>query len=240
MNSRPLWLLCPLIAASCSVARAQPSDSPLILGEPVRRQMTPLPATPKTAAMMVAGVDVSGLSGSAALARLKTALAPKLNAPIRLVVGDYQYSYTRGELGASLDYDAMLQIARKNGEAPLRLDVDEKRLTKELRILDEQVKQDFESTALNIGGSAVRVRLALEGDVETHAELITMPWKAPVAPKPDDVATPRASNGKFPYLLASFSTSYNAGLRGRTTNLKMAAKHINGTVIAPGAVFFGQ
>lgn len=232
-----LWLL-PALFATTTIARAQ-TTQPIIIGEPVRRQMMPAPAA-KTATT-AAGMDISGLSDQAALAKLQTALAPQLKAPIRLVIGDYQYSYRRDELGASIDYAAMLQLARKNGAAPLRLEADDKRIVAALRVLDAQVKQDFENTALNVGGSAVRVKMALQGNVASHAELVTIPFKS--APDPI-IETPaetkeqeKVGQGAYPYLLASFSTPYDAGLRGRTTNLKMAARNINGTIVAPGAVF---
>ena len=41
----------------------------------------------------------------------------------------------------------------------------------------------------------------------------------------------------FPDLLAKFSTNYNAGDTGRTTNLRLAAQKITGTVLMPGEEF---
>lgn len=41
----------------------------------------------------------------------------------------------------------------------------------------------------------------------------------------------------FPDLLGSFSTKYNAGNINRTTNLRLAATKVNGTVVAPGETF---
>lgn len=41
----------------------------------------------------------------------------------------------------------------------------------------------------------------------------------------------------FPDLLATFSTHYYASNKNRTTNLKLAANKINGTVLLPGEVF---
>lgn len=41
----------------------------------------------------------------------------------------------------------------------------------------------------------------------------------------------------FPDLLSSFSTNYSASAVGRTTNLRLAASKINGTVVMPGEVF---
>ena len=252
MKSR--FILIVLAASAGSIAHAQPTDSPLILGEPVRNQIasvTPAPtansaktAPAKTApksAMLAAGVNIAGLSQTQAKAKLRAALAPKLKEPIRLVIGEYQYTYTRAELGASIDYAAMIQSARKSGAAALRLDVDKTKVVRELKLLDSQVKADFENTALNIGGSATRVQLALQGQPKPFAEMLTTPFQsAPDAVVETPVTqTPAAKvgSGKYPYLLADFSTSYNASLRGRTTNLKMAARNINGTVVAPGAIF---
>ena len=251
MKFRFIASVSPLaLALACGVAHAQQVDSPIILGDPVRHQTTSVTPAPKAAPAKIvrkytataAGVDISGLSETAARAKLRAALAPKLKEPIRLVIGDYQYTYTRAELGASIDYDSMFDAAHKTGAAALRLDVNKNKVTRELNLLNAQVKQDFEDKALNVGGSAVRVRMALEGQPKPFAEILTIPFKSAPDPviknnEPGDAATAKAGSGKFPYLLADFSTSYNAGLRGRTTNLRMAAAHINGTVVASGAVF---
>ncbi len=255
MKFRFILALSPLALSLASVAsgvaHAQQVDVPIIIGEPVRNQtasVTPAPSPSPAPAQITrkytttaAGIDITELSESAAKAKLRAALEPKLKEPIRLVIGDYQYTYTRAELGASMDYDSMVKVANKTGAAALRLDVSKAKIVKELRLLDAQVKEDFENTALNIGGSAVRVRLALEGQPKPFAEMLTVPYKSapdPVieADKPDEVPA-AVGSGKYPYLLADFTTSFNAGLRGRTTNLKMAAKNINGTIVAPGAVF---
>lgn len=41
----------------------------------------------------------------------------------------------------------------------------------------------------------------------------------------------------FPYLISSFSTRYDASNTNRSTNLRIAAEKINGTVLLPGEVF---
>ena len=116
---KALWLLCPILAAATTLARAQTAaadhhrrtgaspDDAVARREPVKVKT----------ATLAAGVDVSGLSDAAALAKLKTALAPQLKTPIRLVIGDYQYTYTRDELGAEIPYAQLLRAARKNGVA---------------------------------------------------------------------------------------------------------------------------
>ena len=208
---------------------------------PAKSSVKPSAKAASKNAILAAGVDISGLSESAAKAKLRAALEPQLKQPIRLVIGDYQYTYTRAELGASVDYASMYSVARKTGAAALRLDVDKTKVMRELTLLNSQVKADFEDKALNVGGSAVRVRMALEGQPKPFVEMLTVPFQSAPDPvvesAPDDAATAKVGSGKFPYLLADFSTSYNAGLRGRTTNLKMAASHINGTIVSPGAIF---
>lgn len=226
-----------------------PYEAPIVIGEPVRHQSGV--ATPKPAAKpapvskaSVAGVSIVGLTDGNAVAKMRTALAPKLKEPVRLVIGDYQYTFLREELGASLPLWPMMRQARKiNGDAPLRLQVDEAKLIAALKDLDLQVREDFENTTLNVGASAARIKLGLEATpIASAVTLVSMPLPKPEkpvekAPEVEPVKSSNSPSDKFPYLVASFSTRYDAGLRGRTVNLKMAAKNINGTVVGPGNVF---
>ena len=52
-----------------------------------------------------------------------------------------------------------------------------------------------------------------------------------------NVTTNMIGTEAFPDLLSSFSTNYNARDTDRTTNLKLAANKINGTVLMPGETF---
>ena len=51
------------------------------------------------------------------------------------------------------------------------------------------------------------------------------------------VTTNMIGTEAFPDLLSSYSTNYNSYAVGRTTNLRLAASKINGTVLMPGEVF---
>lgn len=66
-----------------------------------------------------------------------------------------------------------------------------------------------------------------------EAEEYTIPLKITKPP----VTTNMIGTEAFPDLLSSFSTSYNAKNKDRTTNLKLASNKINGTVIMPGETF---
>ena len=52
-----------------------------------------------------------------------------------------------------------------------------------------------------------------------------------------NVTTNMISSEAFPDLLSSFSTKYSVRATARTTNLKLAASKINGTVLMPGETF---
>ncbi len=232
----------------------QPNDSPLIIGEPVRRQSGTLPSAPRPKSppkfvpkpnASVAGVSIVGLSDVAAVAKLRAGFAAQLKEPVRLVIGDYQYTFLREELGASLPFWPLMRQARaKNGDVPLRLQIDGAKLLAALQDLDAQVRADFEKTGLNVGTSAARIKIALEAaPIPSSIALVTLPLKA-IATRPDakpdkteTVKSENAPSGRYPYLLANFSTRYDASLRGRTTNLRMAAKNIDGTVVGAGKTF---
>ena len=69
--------------------------------------------------------------------------------------------------------------------------------------------------------------------LEEGKEEYTIPLKI-LYPK---VTTNMIGTEAFPDLLSSFSTKYNARDTDRTTNLKLAANKINGTVLMPGETF---
>lgn len=51
------------------------------------------------------------------------------------------------------------------------------------------------------------------------------------------ISTNMIGSEAFPNLLSTFSTNYNANQTNRTTNLRLAANKINGTVLMPGQTF---
>lgn len=224
-----------LVAASLFIAsaRATRAQEPL-LDEPVRHAA---PGARVAARVVVAGVDVTGLSDAAALAKLRAALEGERKKPLRLVIGEYQYTFGRDEFGAQIPYVSLLREARASGTASLRLEGDRARIVKELRLLAPQVSEDFERTSLNVGGTAVRVEKALEAAEPTLEALVTLaPEPRVTAPSEPERPASGAPQG-FSYLLADFSTAYKASLRGRTTNLRKAAQNMNGTIVPPNGIF---
>jgi len=225
-----------------------PSESPIIIGEPVRHQDAPLSSRPTSRVKRgsAAGISVSGLRDAAALDKINRALSPELRAPFRTVIGSYQYTFRREELGAVLALRPMLQGARRGEEMPLQLRVNRAKLEAALRELDGQVRGDFGDVGLDVPTSADKIEAALEASPPKAREALAIIRVQPASnsqtsgDRPDTAPQPgqtKLGKGAFPYLLASFSTKYDASLKGRTVNLRMAADHINGTVVPSGGVF---
>lgn len=62
-------------------------------------------------------------------------------------------------------------------------------------------------------------------------------YNVPIKYTAPEVTTNMIGTEAFPDRLSYFTTKYNAGQRDRTTNLRLAAGKVNGTVIMPGEIF---
>ncbi|MDQ3813917.1 MAG: VanW family protein, partial [Armatimonadota bacterium] len=164
--------------------------------------------------------------------------------------GTESYEMTRAELGASLPLYKLVHEARGlSDDVPLRFEVDIQQAQRALRRLAERINRRAEPVSLDVedgkavlhggdgvelavGGSAWRVKEALEAQPpRSQVELDVQ--RTPSGEDGQSEATLR----QFRYLLASFSTLYDASLRGRTHNLRIAARNVNGAIIPAGEVF---
>lgn len=125
---------------------------------------------------------------------------------------------------------------------------------------DEDTPRRPQRATLAIEGSILRVARAIESDAaQNRVEIVvsfspftpqtTPPKTAPPSTptptiKPIKNAPPTTStrNGKSlykdaPVLLAAFSTPYDSKIEGRTENLRLAAKFMNGSLVKSGRVF---
>lgn len=77
-------------------------------------------------------------------------------------------------------------------------------------------------------------------DIENAKTIISEPkeqYEIPLIITKAEKTVQEIGTEAFPDLLATFSTKYNAGDTNRTTNLKLSAGKINGTVLLPGDEF---
>lgn len=223
-----------------------------------RDESTPPPAAQKAPASpaftgrfsktSVAGISISNLTTEEATRRLTRELAPKLDAPIALTDGRVYLKRKRHDFGIELDLGQMLARAQR-GDAfvPLALRVDAPRFTAVLRRLAPhfalearpaqpvlfkghvQIRKEAPWQRLNIGASVPRVAAQLEKKAAAQALQLTVQRHNP------DVTAARLKG--VDAVIGTFTTRFNAGLVGRTTNMRTAIGVIDGTLVPAGAVF---
>lgn len=212
---------------------------------------TARPKTQKAPALKplsIGGVSIRGLNDLGVIKKIRAAHQDKLRAYVELWDGESAQRLRRAELGASIPYYKLLADARIlsdiGGDVPLRFEVDLDQAIKAMKTLAKKINRRASTTTIDIDsagnvlssggagvtlaveGSALRVKAALENEPpQSYAELV-------VARQPGT-----GNSSRFKYLLAQYSTPYDAGIRGRTKNLKMAAQNVNGTVVEAGKVF---
>jgi hypothetical protein len=239
-----------------------PDASEIPLRPPIKATPTPRPKAPQAApraVIRVGGADVSTGSESQALASLRAAHSSRLEQPVVLRLGAREWWTTREELGARLPLLDLLRGARSRArigqvtDLPLRYGLDEPTALKYLQGLAPKVRREPQEVGagagrdgeeLSIGGSLARVRAALEAG-DTTVELLSRPIafvpkpreETPVTELPMQGVGVQSGDARFPVLLAEYSTKFNARLRDRTVNLKVAAQQIDRTVVPHNGVF---
>ena len=206
---------------------------PVRAGQPGGEVIIVTPDTPafKIPSASVGGVSIYGLSDLEAYQKLKAAFEPRLKETIVFDDGTKEWTTSREQAGISIPYAALIKQARQNkGDVPLRFEVNKGAAEKLMRGI--AAKADY--AKISIPASVMRLQAATEKTTPiSHIKLVALRL-----PEVKEVPV-KANSGlaKFPYVLAEFSSRYDASLRGRTNNLRMAAKLVNGTVIPDGSVF---
>ena len=198
------------------------------------------------------GVSVKGLSRTEAIRRLKRELAPTLDKKIQLRAGPKGAIQTvtrrRADMGFETDIGKMVaRLERGDKYVPVFFRVDIDKAQRALRrvqnglntsprdarpVVYQQkvvIRSQKPGGALNIGASAVALRQRAEKDAaQTRFPLI----RKAVAPK----ITTGSLKG-IDAILETFTTSLNPNKKGRTTNVRIASKTIDGTLLKPDGVF---
>ena len=198
------------------------------------------------------GISVKGLNREAAIRRLRRELAPKLDKKIQLRAGPANDVKTvtrrRGDVGFEVDLGKIIaRLERGDKYVAVFFRVDTNRAQKALR----HVQNEFNTSPrdarpvvyrkkvgihsaksggrLDIGASAVALRGQAERDAaQTRFSLV----RKAVAPK-----VTAADLEGIDAILQTFSTSLNPGKKGRTTNVRVASRAIDGTILKAGATF---
>ena len=206
---------------------------------------TAMPTAPKTS---VAGVDVTGLSPALVRQRLERELAPRLDYKHALTENGTTVWRRRRDLGAQLDIARVLaRLQRGERYVPLLLQVDRDAAIRALRRLAPnyavalrdakpeekngkvEIIAERSARELNLGASSWMLKQQLENDAGKREialrARVTEPHRT------------RADLQGIDGVIGRYTTRYNSGKVGRTENMRLGIKAVNGTLLKSGATF---
>lgn len=187
-----------------------------------------------------------------------------LRTPIKLVVGPWEFTTTRGRLGARVDLaalEAMLVAARDErsplrryhfeafGDAPLELPIPARLEGDEamefLMGVRDQVAQRARDARIDVRTGKITpetrgLSLDVHGTLDVLAEAIfvgTATVQARVVQGEVKHTAEDLENLDLSTVLGRFETRYNGLDADRSYNLRTAARHVDGIVLMPGEVF---
>ena len=213
---------------------------------------TPLLAAPqpkpKAKKQNVAGVNISGLDAAGRERRLKRELAKKLAAPIVLKGGARQVRRARRDVGLQLDMGWMMaRAARGDVFVPLKLSVNTKaaqvamrRLAPSFALRPRDARIVNKSRGMQIVPHVTGQKLSIGGSVPRLAQAIGRNSGAREVSLVVNKQNPRRVTQDFKGItgrLATYSTQYNEDTKGRTVNMVLASRAIDGILVKPGSTF---
>ena len=198
------------------------------------------------------GVSVKGLNRDQAIRRLRRELASKLDKPVQLRAGPLDDIKTarrrRKDVGFNVNIGKMLaRLERGDKYVPVFFRVDTDAAQRALRRVQSAlntspvnarpiysggkvvISSQKPGGRLDVGASAVALRQRAEKDAaQTRFPLV----RQAVAPK-----VSAADLKGIDAVLETYTTRLNPNKKGRTTNVRVASKTIDGTVLKPGKTF---
>ncbi|MCS6859970.1 MAG: VanW family protein [Abditibacteriales bacterium] len=214
----------------------------------------------------VNGVDVGGLTPEQARVKLQAALSGQLHQPATLRYNHLRWKMTPRKIGIAFDFPATAARAHRIGKEgswweQLRTRLNVMRHGRDVPptlVMGAQTPRYFQSLTAVVNkppvnaeavlqGNAVRIvpeRLGVTLDVEETARRVL----AALGNGRRDVPIELAVKTSMPQVtardladlnvvLAAYSTRFNPAKRNRTHNLRLAARHVDKTLIPPGDTF---
>lgn len=198
--------------------------------------------------VQVSGISIKDLNQTEATRRLRRELDSKLDYKMKLVGGDKTIYRRRRDLGFSLDVGRMLTRAgRGEARVPALFAVNQAQASAAMQRLAEefaaearnaqpvyyggkvQIRPERQGMRLIPSTSAARLKVQVEKQSDTT--LVNLELKSSVPP-----VTAEKLKG-INAVLASFQTRLNPGKVNRTTNVRVASRAIDGTLLSPGEIF---
>lgn len=155
---------------------------------------------------------------------------------------------TSGKNGIKVKEDELLQTIRDtikiNGDSSVIIDVkvDEVEPSAiDLEKIRSEIYKEVKDAYYTTNPFTIYPEVnGVDFDIENAKTIISEPkeqYEIPLIITKAEKTVQEIGTEAFPDLLATFSTKYNAGDTNRTTNLKLSAGKINGTVLLPGDEF---
>lgn len=215
--------------------------------------------------VLVSGIDLGGLTKAQASPILQAWASNRAYRGVTLTAMGRRWSGTLASLGVRLDWqdaiDRALLVGRKDfsvnsavcvltsggtgKQIVPRLLVDPARLRKTLSKVARAVNAPHKDARIRVVDSHLQIQQdscgaeldekAAVGVVSQAVRMGQNVIRLPVVPDPPEVSAQDAA--KINTLLSSFTTSFNRGKRGRTHNLTLAARCVDGIVLKPGQMF---
>ena len=213
----------------------------------------------------ISGVDIGGMSKADAASAVREWAHERVHRNITLTALDRRWSGTLASLGLRIDWqesvDRAFLVGRKgsilnraicvltNGGSGKRIVasplVDASRLDQTLTKVAAAVNRPHQDARLVVVDGKLQVKQDASGiklDKEAAAGVVTRAVSSgrnfvqlPIVVDPPQVTSKDLA--EINTLLASFTTPFNAGKRGRTHNLRLGARAISGKVVMPSQVF---
>ena len=219
------------------------------------------------AGVEISGVSVSELPLPEATQKLQSMVQGILNQEIVFVIGDKQIKRDLNKLGLKLDFSEALDQAYKigrEGSIPTKA-LNKRNATKGLslelksswdeKVLTEALKADLsgfnvlakDASFTITANNAMEIKPEAVGSVIDIPALIAQikamdvkhPTQVKVTLRQDDpkITAAQLESQKVTGLVAAYSTRFDRSLLGRTENVRVAAKALDGTIINPDAIF---
>lgn len=205
-----IWIICAISLSACSTATSQPEAAPAVSAPPPPTA-TPVPIAEPTMApdSFVAGVDVGGMTYSAAAEALRSTLAPA-ERPLEISIDDHTWIVRPADINLEIPVDAMLAAAETQAErgepvrTPLDIRFDEPALRAQLDSFAQEIATSpttaiitstdvFSRSFAYMPGRAIDIDDAIERIGERlrspqAARRITLKWRENGAPAAPDFA----------------------------------------------------
>lgn len=210
-------------------------------------------------------IDIGGISKEEAKTKLEEQLKSEVaNKSLHIKVEEQDFELIYSDINPQYDIDSAIEQAFKYGkdhgvlakysiikkaevyEVPINFTYDEEKLKEFEKTVENKVNVEPKNAKINISNGNISVESESDGktiNIEEMDSKIKEALKSNTSETIQlDLQTTKAKItaeelSKIKGAMGSYSSSYGTSALGRSTNIEIATKSINGTILMPGEVF---